>query len=230
MSKAKAMADSATDVISKAKDQLDHNARLQLVKELAEQTLAKEKEKNVSQMNLAAEQEKNRQILAHRFDGPIEKLAQDQVEADQLKQKAEAQASANKALQKFHKLPNMNKIREEQVATGQDTPEAYAAILDKINQKTSANYAKDEALYKAKNEYNDVANVHNDWLTSHGVLGDAKRQYMDAMFNLDLDNATVQEIRNRINLVQDIASSAPDQGEPADYVNWAAEVVAGLDQ
>ena len=34
------MSDSATDVVSKAKDQLEHNARLQLVKELAEQTKA----------------------------------------------------------------------------------------------------------------------------------------------------------------------------------------------
>ena len=54
----KALADSGADVISKAKDQLEHNPRLQLVKKLAEQTLAKEK--NISQMNLAAELEKNR--------------------------------------------------------------------------------------------------------------------------------------------------------------------------
>ena len=53
---------------------------------------------------------------------------------------------------------------------------------------------------------------------------------MEAMFNLDLDNATAQEIRSRIQRVQDIADTAPKQGEVDDYVNWAAEVVAGLDQ
>ena len=179
-------------------------------------------------MNLAAELEKNRQILAHKFDKPIEKLAQDQVEADQLKQKAEAQSSANKALQEFHKLQAMKKIRDEHVADCKDNAEAYAAILDKMNQKTSA--AKDEALYEAMNDYNAVANVHHDWLTSYGVLGDAKSRYMDTMFNLDLDNATTQEIRSRIDLVQGIAKIAPDEGEVDDYVNWAAQAVAGFDQ
>ena len=53
---------------------------------------------------------------------------------------------------------------------------------------------------------------------------------MEAMFNLDLDNATAQEIRSRIQRVQNIADTTPDQGEPVDYVNWAAEVVASLDQ
>ena len=121
------LADSTADVISKAKDQLEQNARLQLVKELVDQTLAKEKEKNVSQMNLAAQLEKNRQIREHKFDKSIQKLAKDQVEADQLKQKAEAQS-----------------------------------------------HAKDEALYEVKNKYNDVANVHHDWLTTHGAQGDAR--------------------------------------------------------
>ena len=141
-------------------------------------------------MNLAAELEKkNRQILAHRFDKSIEKLAQDQVEDDQLKQKAEAQSHANQALQEFNKLKAMKKIRNEQVADGKDNTEAYAVILDKMNQKTSAGSAKDD--------YNAVANIHHDWLTSHGVLGDAKRRYMDAMFNLDLDHASAQEIRSQ---------------------------------
>ena len=121
----------------------------------------------------------------------------------------------------------MNKIREEQVADGKDTPEAYAAILDKMNQKTSA--ASDEALYEAKNEYNAVANTHHDWLTSHGVLGDTKKEYMDAIFNLDLDHASAQEIRSRIDFVQGIAKKAPDRCEFSDYVNWAAEVVLDLD-
>ena len=71
----------------------------------------------------------------------------------------------------------MKKIRDEQVADGKDNAETYAAILDKMNQKTSASSAKDEALYEAKNEYNDVANVYHDWSTSHGVLGDAKSRY-----------------------------------------------------
>ena len=182
-------------------------------------------------MNLAAELEKkNRQILAHRFDKSIEKLAQDQVEDDQLKQKAEAQSHANQALQEYNKLKAMKKIRDEHVASGNDSAEAYAAILDKMNQKTSAGSAKDEALYEAKNEYNDVANVHHDWLTSHGVHGDARSRYMDAMFNHDLDNATAQEIGNRIDLVQDIAKTASDQGEAEDYANWSAQAVAGLDQ
>ena len=88
----------------------------------------------------------------------------------------------------------------------------------------------DEALYKAKNDYNNVANVHHDWLTSHGVHGDARSRDMDAMFNLDLDSATAQEIRSRIDQVQGITKTAPDQGEVDDYVNWTAHAVAGLDQ
>ena len=99
-----------------------------------------------------------------------------------------------------------------------------------MNQDALANYAKDEGLYKAKSDYNAVLNTHFDWLTSHGVVGDAKRRYMDSMFNLDLDNATAQEIRSRIQLVQDIADTAPKQGEVDDYINWAAQAVAGLDQ
>ena len=117
----------------------------------------------------------------------------------------------------------MKKIRDEQVADGKDNPEAYAAILDKMNQKTSAGSAKNEALYEAKNEYNEVANVHNDWLTGHGVHGDATSRYMEAMSNLDLDRASAQEIRSRIDLVQGIAKTAPDQGEVDDYINWAAQ-------
>ena len=84
-----------------AKDQLEQNERLQLVKELADQTLAKEKEKNESQMNLAAELEKNRQILSHRFDKPIEKLAQDKVEADQLKQKVRLRLGLTRRYRSF---------------------------------------------------------------------------------------------------------------------------------
>ena len=67
-----------------------------------------------------------------------------------------------------------------------------------MNQNASANCAKGEALYEAKNEYNAVANTHHDWLICHGVHGDAKRRYIDAMFNQDLDNATAQEIGSRI--------------------------------
>ena len=61
------------------------------------------------------------------------------------------------------------------MVSGQDNAEAYVAILDKMNQKTSA--ARDEALNEAKNEYNAVANTHYNWLTSHGVLGDLKSRY-----------------------------------------------------
>ena len=53
---------------------------------------------------------------------------------------------------------------------------------------------------------------------------------MDAMFNLDLDSASAQEIRSRLDLVQGIAETAPDQGNADDHVNWAAQVVASLDQ
>ena len=181
-------------------------------------------------MNLAAEPEKNRQIREHHFDEPIQRLAKDQLEADQLKQKAEARSHANQALQEYKKLKAMMKIRDEQVADGNDNAEAYAAILDKMNQNTWAGSAKDESLYKAKNDYHQVANVDNDWLTSHGVLGDTRSQYIDALFNLDLDNACAQEIRSSIDLVQDIARIPPDQGKPADYGNWAAQAVAGLNQ
>ena len=62
------------------------------------------------------------------------------------------------------------------------------------------------------------------------MLGDSKLQYMDAMFNLDLDRATAQELRGRIDLVHGISKTAPDEGEVSDYVNWAAQAVAGLDQ
>ena len=54
----------------------------------------------------------------------------DQVEAEQLKQKAEARSHANQALQEYNKLQAMKKIRDEQAASGNDNTEAYAAILD----------------------------------------------------------------------------------------------------
>ena len=53
---------------------------------------------------------------------------------------------------------------------------------------------------------------------------------MDAMFNLDLDNASAQEIWSRIDGVQGIAETATYQGDHDDYINWAAQSVAGLDQ
>ena len=49
------------------------------------------------------------------------------------------------------------------------------------------------------------------------------------MFSLDLDSASAQEIRSRIDLAQRIAETAPQQGEVDDYVNWAAQAVAVLD-
>ena len=48
------------------------------------------------------------------------------------------------------------------------------------------------------------------------------------MFNLDLDKATAQEIRDRIDLAQGIADTAPKEGEADDYINWAAHAVASL--
>ena len=123
----------------------------------------------------------------------------------------------------------MKKIWDEQVADGKDNAEVYAAILDKMKQKSSAGYAKDEALYEDKNKYNDVKNTHFGWVTSHGVCGDARSRYMDALFDFDLDNASAQEIWSRIDRVQRLADTAPDQADPDDYVNWAAQAVAELD-
>ena len=61
-------------------------------------------------MNIAAEHEKNRQIHEHKFDELIQRLAKDQAEVHQLKQKAEAQSHAKQALQGCNKLKAMNKI------------------------------------------------------------------------------------------------------------------------
>ena len=228
--KTKAIANAGSDIIGKAQSQLEDNARLQLEKELADQTLAKQKENAVAQINLATELAKGRQIREHKFDEPLQKLAKEQIETEQMQHQIESQSHANKALQEYNKMQAMQQIRNENVSQAKDDAGTYAAILDKMNQQASADYAKDQALYKAKNEYNQVANTHHDWLTSHGVLGDARKQYMEAMFNLDLDNATAQDIRSRIDLAQGIADTAPGEGEIEDYVNWAAQAVEGLDQ
>ena len=146
-----------------------------------------------------------------------------------MQQQKDALKQTNQALQEYNKMQAIQQIRNDNVSKAKDDAGTYAAILDKMNQQAADDYSKDQPLYKAKNDYTKIHNEFNEFLKGRGIsitnpdsLG---TQLLGALFNLDLDNATAQDIQKRVALANEVAGHAPESGEWQDYNTWMADSI-----